>query len=134
MRERVNSGVRCLSCISEKIMSFEYFNQIVGEKLSAVVFVLDYHQLQFDGPALTILNPIAVISNGSSVTVGEDQFRNRLCEQIAKIVKNVICRENDSLLIEFEDGSKISVSLRSEDYVGAEAIIFHGNDNLMAVI
>lgn len=29
----------------------EYFNQIVGEKLSAVVFVLDYYQLQFDGPA-----------------------------------------------------------------------------------
>ena len=122
------------SCITEKIMSFEYLNQIVGEKLSAVVFVLDYHQLQFDGPTFTILNPITVISNDSGVAVGEDQFRNRLCAQIAKIVRSVIYTENDSLVVEFEDGSKISVSLQPEDYVGPEAIVFHGNDNLLAVI
>ena len=115
-------------------MGFEYFNQIVGEKLSAVVFILDYHQLQFDGPGLTILNPITVFSNGSSVAEGEDQFRNRLCEQIAKVVKSVTCMENESLIIEFEDGSKISVSLKDEDYVGPEAIVFHGNDNLLAAI
>ena len=35
-------------------MNFDYLNQIVGEKLSAVVFVMDYHQLQFDGPSFTI--------------------------------------------------------------------------------
>jgi hypothetical protein len=115
-------------------MSFEFFNQIVGEKLSAVVFVLDYHQLQFDGPSFTILNPITVVSNGFSVAVGENQFRNRLCEQIAKIVKDVMCRESDSLVIEFEDGSRISVSLKSDDYIEPEAIIFRGNDNLLAVI
>ena len=115
-------------------MDYEYFSQIVGEKLSAVVFVLDYHQLQFDGPGLTILNPITVTSNGSSVTVGEDQFRNRLCEQITKIVKRADCKEGDALVVEFEDSSTISVSLKDEDYSGPEAIIFYGHNDLCGVI
>jgi hypothetical protein len=115
-------------------MSSEYFNQIIGEKLSAVVFVLDYHQLQFDGCGFTILNPITVTSNGWAVAVGDDQFRNRLCDQIAKIVRRVEYNENDSLVIEFEDGSTVSISLKVEDYCGPEAIIFNGLDNQCVVI
>lgn len=115
-------------------MDSEPYNQVIGEKLSAVVFVLDYHQLQFDGPSFTILNTITVTSGGSGVVEGEDQFRNRLCEQIAKIVSRVECRERDALIIEFEDGSTISVSLKAEDYTGPEAVIFYGNNDLPVVI
>ena len=115
-------------------MDSECYNQVIGEKLSAVVFVLDYHQLQFDGSGFTILNPITVTSGVSSVVIGEDQFRNRLCEQIAKIVSRVECEEGDALIIEFEDGSTISVSLKDKDYRGPEAVIFHGRDDLCAVI
>ena len=115
-------------------MDFDYLNQIVGEKLSAVVFILDYHQLQFDGPALTILNPITVTSGQSSESTGSNQFRNRLCEQVSKIVKNAKCTEGDSLMIEFEDGSVISISLKDEDYAGPEAIIFRGNNDVCDVI
>ena len=115
-------------------MNSEYYDQIVGEKLSAVVFVLDYHQLQFDGPSFTILNPITVTSGVSSVVVGEDQFRNRLCEQIAKIVRRVECKEGDALMIEFEDDSVISVSLKDKDNSGPEAVIFYGHNDLCVVI
>ena len=115
-------------------MDSECFNQIIGEKLSAVVFVLDYHQLQFDGPAFTILNPITVASNSSSVAVGEDQFRNRLCEQIAKVVKRVECKEGDSLVVEFEHVLVNLLSLKEEDYGGPEAVIFRGNNDVWAVI
>jgi hypothetical protein len=115
-------------------MDSEYYNQIIGEKLSAVVFVLDYHQLQFDGPSFTILNPITVTTGSSSVVVGEDQFRNRLCEQIAKIVRRIECNEGDALMLEFEDGSTISVSLKEKDYGGTEAVIFYGHNDLCVVI
>ena len=115
-------------------MDFSYLNQIVGEKLSAVVFVMDYHQLQFDGPSFTILNPITVTSGGSSVSTGDDQFRNRLCEQIAKVVKRAACTDGDSLIVEFEDDSTISISLKAEDYTVPEAIIFRGNDDEWDVI
>ncbi len=115
-------------------MDSKYFSQIIGEKLSAVVFVLDYHQLQIDGPSLTILNPITVASDGSSVAVGEDQFRNRLCEQIAKIVRRADCKEGDALVVEFEDDWTISVSLKNEDYNVPEAVIFRGHNALCVVI
>jgi hypothetical protein len=114
-------------------MDSEYYNQIIGEKLSAVVFVLDYHQLQFDGASFTILNPITVTSGGSSVLVGEDQFRNRLCEQIAKIVKRVEWTEGKAVVIEFEDGSTVSVSLKAEDYTGPEGVMFYGHDDQCVV-
>ena len=121
-------------CLFIDVMSIEYLNQIIGEKLSAVVFVLEYHQLQFDGPVFTILNPIIVTSSGSFVTVGDNQFRNRICDQIAKIVKRVDYNKDDSLVIEFEDGSTISVSLKAEDYSGPEAVIFNGIRNQCVVI
>lgn len=120
-------------CI-QGLMGFSYLNQIVGEKLSAVVFVMDYHQLQFDGPGFTILNPITVTSGRSSVSTGDDRFRNRLCEQIAKVVKRATCAEGDSSTIEFEDDSTKSISLKAEDYTGPEAIILTGNDNVWDVI
>jgi hypothetical protein len=115
-------------------MASEYYNQVIGEKLSAVVFVLDYHQLQFDGPSFTILNPITVTSGSSGVAAGADQFRNRLCEQITKIVRRVECNEGDALTIEFEDNSSISVSLKDKDYSGPEAVIFRGHGDLCVAI
>jgi hypothetical protein len=63
----------------------------------------------------------------------EDQFRNHLCEQIAKIVQRADSKEGDALVVEFEDSSTISVSLK-EDYSGAEAVIFYGHNDLWAVI
>jgi hypothetical protein len=37
-------------------------------------------------------------------------------------------------VVEFEDSSTISVSLKEEDYSGAEAVIFYGHNDLWAVI
>ena len=65
---------------------------------------------------------------------GSNQSRNRLCEQISKVVKKVKCVEGDSLVIEFEDGCAISISLKSEDYAGPEAIIFQGKNHVWDVI
>jgi len=115
-------------------MDNEFLNQIVGEKLSAVVFVMDYIQLQFDGFVLTILNPITVFDKGISVVSGNTQFRNLLCDQITKVVKTIECRENEGLIVEFEDSAKISVSLKPEQYSGSEAVIFQSLGNVWDVI
>ena len=104
-------------------MDFDFLNEIVGERLTAVTFVLDYHQLQFEGILLTILNPITVVERSLHTKVGEDKFRNRLCEQIAKIASRVDCREGNVLAIAFEDGSLISVSLNDKDRLGQEAVL-----------
>ncbi len=96
---------------------------IVGEQLSSVTFVQDYWQLDFGGHGFTVLTSISVTENGKSVRSGEDQFRNRLCEQIAKIVRSVEFTK-DALTIIFVDDCAISVPVRQKDYKGPEALHF----------
>jgi hypothetical protein len=76
------------------------FEAIVGEKLSAITFVLDYWQLQFDGLTINALSRLEV-----SAGVQPEAFT-----------------------ITFEDRSSIKISLRWEDYRGPEAMMFYGYD------
>src|SRR5438477_12992635 len=111
------------------------FQQIVGEQLSGVVFVMDYIQLQFNPPpTISVYTPVTVFSHGEFVRSGDDQFRNRLCEQITKIVESVGVVPGDALKIKFKDGSVIAASLKQTDYVGPEAIYFQGRENRWDVI
>lgn len=109
--------------------------QIVGEQLSGVTFVMDYLQLQFNPPPnINAYTPVTVSSNGRSCVSGDDQFRNVLCGQITKVVKSVGISDEEAFVITFEDGSTISISLKPSDYVGPEALDFYGRDNLWMVI
>src|SRR6267154_3324291 len=90
--------------------------QVVGEQLSGVTFVMDYLQLQFNPPpTINAYTPVTVSSNGKSFVSGDDQFRNRLCEQITKIVKSIVIRTEEVFVITFEDDSMISISLKPSD-------------------
>src|SRR5258707_12619495 len=105
--------------------------QIVGEQLSGVTFVMDYLQLQFNPPpTINAYTPVTVSSGGRTCVSGDDQFRNWLCEQITKIVKSVIIRSDEAFLITFEDGSVVSISLKPSDYVGPEALEFIGRNKV----
>jgi hypothetical protein len=99
-------------------------SRIVGKQLSAVVFVLDYLQLQFDGPTLTLFTSVAVHSNDGGVV--DDHaigWRDALCGQITHVVRTVRLGDGE-LVVEFINGSAISASLRPEDYSSAEAVQF----------
>jgi len=116
-------------------LELELYQQIVGEQLSGVTFVMDYLQLQFNPPpTMNVYTPLTVRCNGMNFVWDDDQFRNKLCEQITKLVKSVEVIDEEVFLILFEDGSEISISLKSEDYVGPEAINFFGRDNRWNVI
>ena len=102
------------------------FKQLEGEQLGAVTFVQDYLQLAFDGPGFSIFMPVTVESGGLTTRSGDTQFRNALCEQIAKRVRSVVRQEAEALIITFHDDSRISISLRESDYSGPEAFTAHG--------
>jgi hypothetical protein len=105
------------------------YQQIIGEQLSGVTFVMDYLQLQFNPPpTINVYTPLTVRRDDVTVTSGDDQFRNKICEQIMKIVKSVEIKDEEAFLIGFEDGSEISISLKPEDYVGPEALVFWDRD------
>src|SRR5437588_3157155 len=104
----------------------EPFQAIVGEKLSAITFVLDYWQLQFDGPSINALTRLEVSANGYKLRDGDDQFRNLFCGQIGKVVSRVTLREPEAFEITLEDQSSISISLKRDDYRCSEAMILYG--------
>ena len=108
--------------------------QLVGNQLSAVTFVQDYLQLQFDGPTLNAMTVVTVITPKGLAKTGDDQFRNLLCSCIAKQVSRVELMNHEALVLHFADGSLVTVSLRDEDYRGAEAITFHGAKNEILAI
>lgn len=103
----------------------EAIQVIVGEQLSSVTFVMDYWQLAFDGHTFSIMTWLAVSVEDKTTRSSEEGFRDRLCSQIAKIVRAADF-VNKVLTITFDDGSTIRVFAREEDYRQScpEALLF----------
>jgi hypothetical protein len=98
--------------------------EIVNEPLSAVTFVQDYVQLHFGGSMVTAITLPAVIVGDVIYEGGAPGYRDRLCEQINKIVTRAFVEPNDRVQIDFSDHSSIMIPLRPENYRAAEAVIF----------
>ena len=101
----------------------DYFSHLIGEQLSAIVFVMDYLQLQFDDYLLSIMTPLTV-SDENYYSLGDSGYRDALCRRIAQKVTSTVLAE-DYLDIIFADHAGFRISLKDEDYAGAEAINFH---------
>jgi hypothetical protein len=110
-----------------------FHESIAGKQLSAITFVMDYWQLQFDGVIMNALTRVQVSADGKAVANGDDQFRNVICGQIGKIVATVAFEKSQSFTITFEDRTSISISLKTEDYVGPEAIVLNDSNQTIVV-
>lgn len=119
--------------MKSELQKGQSLSTIVGSQLSAVVFVQDYLQLQFDGPSLTLLTPVSVrTSSGEIVADHAAGWRDALCAQITRIVKDV--RLDDcELVVAFADSSAVSVSIRPEDYRGPEAVQFRDAETIVVI-
>jgi hypothetical protein len=104
-----------------------------GEALSSVTFIHDYIQLHFGHSAISALSRTSVQIDGAAVQEGDDQFRNRLCEQIGKIVERFWLDRGTACVITFDDRSSISISLKKSDYQGPEAILISGPGHWLMV-
>ena len=62
---------------------------VVGEQLSAVVFVMDHVQFQFNGPCLTALNHPIVEFRGVRTQFAAPGSRDALCSLIEQKVESV---------------------------------------------
>lgn len=111
------------------------WDDLIGQELSAVVFVRDYLQLQFDGPGLSIHSArVTAVVDGKTATFGEAPFANIILSLIGQVVRNVQCEREQEFRISFTNGSRIVVSLRPEDYRGPEVLEFRDRDGRTAVI
>jgi hypothetical protein len=65
-----------------------YFARLIGEQLSAVSFVMDYLQLQFDPFLLTVLTPLVVQSGSESYRLCDEGYRDALCESKLRVLNH----------------------------------------------
>jgi hypothetical protein len=98
--------------------------RLKGRNLSAVSFVHDYLQLQFDGPFLNIFVWPRITVSAKSVSFGMNEYRDQLCSQIGKIVGGATVEADVSLRLYFTDGTIVEVSLRPESRKGPESVVF----------
>jgi hypothetical protein len=94
-----------------------------GTTLSSIEFVQDYVQIRFNGPCLTITAPIKVFVGQRVYTNGCAGYRDMLCERIGKRLNQGFTLLGDRLDLQFDDGSKLSISLRAEDQSGPDAAV-----------
>ena len=92
---------------------------LVGDRMHAVTFILDYVQLQFDDHALNAYSPLSVVRGQNVVRQGWQAFRNELCSQIGKRVTGYQLAAK-YLEIAFDD-VQVRLSLADEDFVCPEA-------------
>jgi hypothetical protein len=103
----------------------EALKALIGEQLSSVEFVMDYAELKFDGPRLTVYcRAQLVLHEGQSFAWGQPGFRDALCSLIMRLVhKTEVSAE--MLSITFDNGGIWSVSLRDEDQTSIETLMFN---------
>ena len=104
-----------------------------GEELASMTFVADYWQLHFGNSTISPLTRVEVRLDGITVQNCDDQFRNRLCEQIGKVVESFELTPSIACLITFEDQSAIWISLNPSDYRGPEALMISGAGHWLSV-
>ncbi len=100
---------------------------LAAAELSAVVFVSDYIQLQFDGPVLTAFTLPTVVCRSVVRRCDDAGYRDALCTQIGKTVSSAVATE-EAIDISFADGSLIQISLDRADSRTSESAIFRETD------
>jgi len=98
-----------------------FVEKITGEQLSSVEFVQDYLQLHFDGPTLTLFTWPVITLPEREARFGDLGYRDVLCGRIGQKVVEVEMKADEALVVRFDDGVAITISLRPEHRAGPEA-------------
>ena len=102
----------------------EVLSLLEGHELSAVTFVRDYIQLHFDGPFLNVYVWPVIKSQSNELRRSQSGFLDALCAQIGQAVVSTALNELKHLELHFENETTISISLRPQDSVKGEAVMF----------
>ena len=104
-------------------MSHDSLTELVGGQLVAVTFVWDYIQFQVE-PSILInaYTPVTIRVGVTHVQTGQTGFADALVRQIGRTIKAASLEEGRAMLVRFDDGSVVEISIQASDYRGPEAI------------
>ncbi len=108
------------------------FEFLVGLKLCAVTFILDYYQVLIGTEGLSIHSHPIVQLGEITLVHGDSGYRDALCDRIGSDVVNATDTENE-LTIDFSDGARFIVSFLAEDRVGGGPESLVAQDGMLVV-
>src|SRR5258707_6774954 len=95
-------------------------DELVSEQLSAVIFIQDYLQLEFDGKRLTINVWPTVFVSENEFQIDHIGYRDALCKLIGKQVTSTSETETE-IVVGFDTG-RIAIGLTDDTAI--ERLIF----------
>ncbi|SEO77201.1 hypothetical protein SAMN02800692_2047 [Luteibacter sp. UNC138MFCol5.1] len=102
---------------------------LLGRQLSAVAFVMDYFQFQFDGATLTSYSkPRPVIYEHDP-----GHFRDQLCAFIGAVVTDALEVDGQNITLTFGDVGTLSIPLDDESRQQVEAAELHDEGRALAI-
>lgn len=100
---------------------------LVGRRLSAVSFVMDYLQLDFPPYGFYVYNWPRLLLERRILGVEDHGYRDVLQELIGKKVSSVDDYLDTGLTIDFADGARLAVPIKvGDDFPCPEVAEFHG--------
>ena len=98
--------------------------RLVGARLTSVQFILNYLILGFDERgALTTLVWPEINQGGERSTLGMPGYRDALCSLIERLAKGVKMEMDETISIDFDDGTELRIPLQSYKEAGERAIL-----------
>ena len=88
--------------------------------LSEVRFVHDYVQFIFEPHTLSLYAPLRVVAAGRILARGDVGYYDNICSLIGETLAAVTRQEREQLEFAFSNGTKVALSLCSEDAAGPE--------------
>jgi hypothetical protein len=98
--------------------------ELAGEELNGVCFVMDYVEFHFNGPVLRALAGVTVRARAQEAAFPGIGACAVLCELIGAVVREVVIRDGQDIVLSFIDGEELRISLLEEDRLGPEAAHF----------
>lgn len=103
-------------------------DNLINYELASVEFVRDYLQLHFDGPTLTILNDLFLVAENQKTDRSATNFSYTLISCIGSKIISTKLIVGDTAELAFNNDLKLVISLKADDYVGVEGIIFDAKE------
>lgn len=102
--------------------------RIEGARLTSVQFVLDYLILGFDAKgAITVLVWPDIYRGDLILRYGMDRYRDELCGLIRHVVSGAGEVGNQTLVVRFDNGTRLEIPLASKREPGERAILTGAN-------
>jgi hypothetical protein len=102
-----------------------------AKEVTSVEFVHDYIQFHFNSAVLSMYTmPSVITAQRGYLSTVDPGYRDALCSLIGRTFQSVQL-DRQQMVINFSADMSVTVSLRDEDYVGPEALVFSLDDERM---